>query len=113
MIQTGVALMLAAFVLFCTGGTFPAYAVSMALLGAGIGLLRPGSAAGASLAVDVDEQGSVAGLVGGVSVIGNVVGPLIGTTIYEIGPLGPYAMNAVIMAAVLAYLLGNRRLRRI
>ncbi len=111
MIRAGVVLMLAAFILLCTGGTFPAYVASLALLGTGLGLVRPGSAAGASLAVGPDEQGSVAGLLGGVAVIGNVVGPMIGTKLYELAPLGPYMLNAAVMAIVLVYVFANRRLR--
>jgi hypothetical protein len=53
----------------------------------------------------------VAGLVNGVAVIGNVVGPMVGTTLYAINPVGPYVMNAAVMAAAWALLFANRRLR--
>jgi MFS family permease len=111
MIRVGLALMLAAFVLVCTGGTYAAYVVGLALLGTGLGLVRPATAAGASLAVGADEQGAAAGLLGGVAVIGNVVGPMIGTKLYALTPLGPYVLNAAIMAVVLAFVFVNRRLR--
>jgi len=113
MIRFGVILMVTAFVVFCTGGTFLAYTIALALLGTGLGFVRPATAAGASLAVGPDEQGSVAGLLGGVAVIGNVVGPMVGTKLYEIGPLGPYMLNAAIMTVALTYVLGNRRLRTV
>jgi MFS family permease len=83
------------------------------LLGVGLGLIRPGSAAGASLSVEGNEQGAVAGLVNGVAVIGNVVGPMVGTTLYAINPIGPYVMNAIVMAAAWALLFANRRLRHL
>jgi MFS family permease len=113
MIRAGAALMLAAFLLFCAGVSFAAYAAGLSLLGMGLGFLRPGAAAGASLAVGPDEQGSVAGLLGGVAVIGNVVGPMVGTQLYQLAPVGPYVMNAAVMAAVLLYAFASPRLRRL
>ena len=111
MIRIGAAFMLAAFLLFCLGSSFAAYAAGLSLLGIGLGFLRPGSAAGASLAVGPEEQGSVAGLLGGVAVIGNVVGPMVGTQLYQIAPVGPYVMNAAIMGVVLVYAFASPRLR--
>lgn len=111
MLQAGVPLMLLAFVLLCLGDGLPAFLVGLSSLGLGAGLVRPGSAAGASLAVGADEQGAVAGLLGGLTVLGNVFGPVLGTSLYELDPHAPYVLNAAIMAAVLAYVLANARLR--
>jgi MFS family permease len=113
MMRVGTGLMVASFATFCAAGNFAAYAAALALLGAGLGLVRPGTAAGASLAVGPDEQGSVAGILGGVAVIGNVVGPMIGTKLYELTPIGPYLMNATVMAVVLGFVLFSRRLRAV
>jgi MFS family permease len=101
----------AAFVLFVIGSGYGAVVTALALLGLGLGLVRPGSAAGASLAVTPAEQGSVAGLVGGVAVIGNVFGPMLGTSLYELSHTAPFLLNGAIMAAVLALVLTNPRLR--
>lgn len=111
MLQVGVPLMLLAFVLLWSGDGLPAFLLALASLGVGLGLVRPGSAAGASLAVRADEQGAVAGLLGGLTVLGNVFGPVLGTTLYELTPRAPYALNAAIMAAVLAFVLVHPRLR--
>ena len=81
---------------------------ALVLLGIGLGLMRPGSAAGASLSVEANEQGAVAGLVNGVAVLGNVFGPMLGTTLYAISPIGPYVLNAAIMAGAWALLFANR-----
>ncbi len=113
MLRVGLPLSVAAYVLLAVGHGLPAYLVALLLLGVGLGLIRPGSAAGASLSVDASEQGAVAGLVNGVAVIGNVVGPMIGTTLYAMNPIGPYAMNATVMAAAWALLYANRRLRNL
>ena len=111
MVRAGTPLMLAAFSLLAVGRNYATYLVALTSLGVGIGLVRPGNAAAASLAVDADEQGSAAGVVGGVSVIGNVVGPMLGTKLYQVLPIGPYLLNATVMASMLVYLFTNKRLR--
>jgi MFS family permease len=111
MLRAGVPLTIAAFLCFCLGHSYAAFLAGLVLLGVGLGLLRPGSAAGASLAVEANEQGAVAGLVNGVAVLGNVFGPMIGTTLYELSPIGPYVLNASIMAAAWVLVFANRRLR--
>src|SRR5262249_13531306 len=62
MMRTGAILMTAAFVLFIAGERFTTFIMAMVCLGLGLGLVRPGSAAAASLSVGPEEQGSVAGL---------------------------------------------------
>ncbi len=113
MIRAGLPLILAAFALFATGHAFVTYLLALTTLGIGIGLVRPGNAAAASLAVEASEQGAAAGLVGGVSVIGNVFGPMIGTKLYQVLPTGPYLLNAAVMACVLAFTFTNTRLRNL
>lgn len=113
MMRTGTVLMLAAFLLFIVGGAFAVYVGGLTCLGLGLGLVRPGSAAAASLSVEANEQGSVAGMLGGVAVIGNVFGPMLGTTLYSFARTGPYILNAVIMVAAIALVFSNRRVRLI
>ena len=111
MMRIGLPLSVAAYGLLAIGHGLPASFVALGLLGLGLGLIRPGSAAGASLSVEAHEQGSVAGLVNGVAVLGNVIGPMVGTTLYAMNPVGPYLMNAAVMAAAWGLLFANRRLR--
>lgn len=111
MMRSGAAMAVLAFALFVVGSTFGVYVSALMCLGLGLGLLRPGAAAASSLAVEPEEQGSVAGLIGGISVIGNVVGPMLGTTLYSYATRGPYALNLVVMLAVLALVLTSRRVR--
>ncbi|MCW5891131.1 MAG: MFS transporter [bacterium] len=113
MLRAGTPLMLVAFGLLCFADGLPAFLLALAALGAGVGLVRPGSAAGASLAVDADEQGAVAGLLGGLTVLGNVLGPVLGTALYELDPHAPYLLNAAIMVATLAFVFASPRLRRL
>lgn len=111
MIQTGVPLMVLAFALLVIGGSFVLHLVALGSLGLGLGLVRPGSAAGASLAVSAEEQGAVAGLLGGLAVLGNVFGPMLGTTLYTLSPRAPYALNGALMTGVLIFVLLNPRIR--
>jgi MFS family permease len=111
MIQAGVPLIVLAFVLLVVGASFAAYTAGMSCLGMGLGLVRPGSSAAASLSVEPNEQGSVAGVISGIAVVGNVFGPLLGTKLYEIVPSGPYVLNAALMSLVLIFVLVNSRVR--
>jgi len=111
MIRWGVPLMVVAFALLVAGRALWLYLIGLASLGLGLGLVRPGSAAGASLAVTAEEQGAVAGLLGGLVVLGNVFGPMLGTTLYTLSPRAPYALNATIMTAVLVFVMANPRIR--
>jgi MFS family permease len=111
MLQTGAPLMLLAFVLLASGRGLPRVLAALAALGLGMGLVRPGSAAGASISVEPEEQGGVAGLLGGITVVGNVVGPMLGTTLYQLTPVAPYVLNAALMAGVVAFVFQNPRVR--
>lgn len=111
MMRCGVPLALLAFLTFLSAQNFFVYLAALVFLGAGLGLVRPGNAAGASLAVDPTEQGSVAGLTNAIGVLGNVFGPLLGTTLFQIIPQGPYILNAALMTIALTFIFGNKRLR--
>ena len=113
MMRVSTLLMLGAFILFIIGDAFAVYIGGLTCLGLGLGLVRPGSAAAASLSVEPNEQGSVAGMLGGVAVIGNVFGPMLGTTLYSFARTGPYILNAVIMVGATVLVFSNRRVRMI
>jgi MFS family permease len=111
MMQLGMPLQLASFCLLVVGSSFVLQLVALALLGAGTGLVRPGSAAGASLAVEPHEQGAVAGILGGLSVVGNIFGPMLGTGLYGLSPRAPYLINAAMMAVGTVFVLRSRDVR--
>src|SRR6185436_10401275 len=66
MIDAGAPISLLGCILLALRGPFALDAVAMAAIGVGLGLLRPGSSAGASLSVEPEEQGAVAGLSGAI-----------------------------------------------
>jgi len=113
LMRAGAGAMVAAFAGLVWGASLPSFLVALGLLGFGLGLVRPGAAAAASLSVGPDEQGAAAGILGGVAVAGNIFGPMIGTAVYEISHTAPYLLNGLMMAAVLAFVLTSRRVRNV
>ena len=113
LLRSGTLLMLAAFLLLAFGTGLPLYLFALACLGLGLGLVRPGASAAASLSVEATEQGAAAGIVGGVSVFGNIVGPLIGTALYPWSHRAPFLLNAAFMAGALVLVLSSPRVRHV
>ena len=113
MLRTGVPLMLAAFALLVTGDRFATHLAALAALGTGLGLVRPGTSAGASVSVGVHEQGAVAGVMGGLAVVGNIVGPMVATSLYELDHRAPYLLCAAVMTAALGVVGRSRRIRHL
>ncbi len=113
MLRGGLGIALVGFVTFVASAAMPGYLVGLALIGAGFGMVRPGAASGASVSVSADEQGEVAGMTSSVGVVGNIVGPIIGSLLYELTPIAPYLLNAVVMAAALGFASFNQAIRRV
>ena len=74
------------------------------LVGIGNGLCRPGYFAGASLSVDDDEQGDVAGVIMGANAIGFVFSPFLGPAMYQyVGNNVPFVLAGVILLGMGVY----------
>lgn len=82
-----------------------AIGVSFAIASLGFGFLRPGFTAGASLAVEEAEQGSVAGRVTAANGLVFMFGPAAGILMYEVWRPLPYLASAVALALLLVYCL--------
>ena len=83
---------------------------AMAIIGAGLGIIAPSISAAVSLKVNSDEQGAAAGLMGGCTAIGFVIGPLIAGAIYPFGSAYPAIFSSGIFFMILLTLIGfNRR----
>jgi MFS family permease len=111
LIRWGTLIGLASFVLFAIGRQFGPLVMALVISGLGFGMVRPGYSAAASLAVDPDEQGAIAGITGATSGAGFIFGPMIATALYKISPAAPYLFAAAMMAALYAYALLSPHLK--
>ncbi len=92
--------LLAAIGTIATGLSLSAYGLMLgfALASMGFGLFRPGFTSGASLAVALDEQNAVAGMVSSVNGIPYVAAPALGVGLYGFGLALPFlAMGALML----------------
>jgi MFS family permease len=83
LVRWGGGLLLVGTVIISALDSWEAVLTSMVLIGAGLGLLMPAVAAGASLAVGPEEQGGVSGLVSACPAAGFVLGPISGGFLYQ------------------------------
>jgi MFS family permease len=103
LIRLGLLVSAIGFALVALAPSLPLMVLGVALAGgAGMGLIQPGLAAAASLAVTEAEQGAAAGTVGGAQAGGFVLGPVIGGLLYDATPAAPFAAGAVLLLALLA-----------
>ena len=108
-IRLGLLAMLAGAALVSAFNDFSVLAAGMACLGTGLGLCMPAISAGASLAVEPDEQGGAAGLVSSCPAIGFSVGPICAGALYQIdGSLAPL-FSAGVFFTVLVMLVTRDR----
>ena len=103
LIRLGTIVGFASFAIFAMAGQFGPLVTALVVSGLGFGMIRPGYAAASSLAVDPDEQGAVAGIMGATSAAGFIFGPLIATKLYKLSPAAPFWFGAAMMAALYAY----------
>lgn len=77
--------------------------VVLGMLGLGLGMVGPGFTAGASLAVGPEEQGAIGGMVSACPAAGFVLGPIVGTSLYQVSHTLPYICALGIMLPLTLY----------
>jgi MFS family permease len=87
-------------------------AIGYAIACLGYGFARPGFTAGASLSVSAKEQAGAAGAIAAINGLNVVVAPLF-VLLYEQIGWAPFALNALILAAMLAYAVRQTVLRSV
>jgi MFS family permease len=85
---------------------------AFALTSLGFGLARPGFTAGASLSVNAEEQGSVAGAISSITGASSIFGPTFGLALYGLGHALPFDLNAAVLIALVIYASRHAVLRR-
>ena len=74
----------------------------------GFGLIRTGTASGASLVVNPEEQGAVAGLIGATAAIGIIFVPVTAMALYSyVDPAAPYILGLIVSAFMLYLVTGS------
>jgi MFS family permease len=68
-----------------------------ALASLGFGLFRPGFTSGASLAVEMDEQNAVAGMVTSVNGVAYIAAPALGVVLYQLSLPLPFLLTGALM----------------
>jgi MFS family permease len=98
--------LLAAIGTFATGLSLSVYGLMLgfALASMGFGLFRPGFTSGASLAVDLDEQNAVAGMVSSVNGIPYVAAPALGVALYGVGLPLPFLATGALMLGLAGWI---------
>jgi len=103
LLTRGLPLLFAGFGALPFAGSIPLLIGAMGVIGLGLGLVGPGFTAGASLAVGAEEQGAVGGLISACPAAGFVLGPLVGTGLYQLAPTLPYIASALLVLPLFGY----------
>jgi MFS family permease len=103
LMNLGLPVLLTGLVALPFAGSIPWLVVCLGLHGLALGLISPGFTAGASLAVGAREQGAVGGLVSACPAAGFVLGPILGTSLYQLHPHLPYFCAALLILPLLVY----------
>jgi MFS family permease len=113
LMRWGAALAALGNVMMAIAPNYATVVTAFSLASLGYGFCRPGFTAGASLAVDQDEQGAVAGAITAVNGACYIVAPVFGVWLYEsMGPL-PYGVNVIILISILVLAFQNPILKNV
>ena len=108
----GLPILMTSFGLLLFANSIPVLVAFLGILGLGLGMVSPGFTAGASLAVGPEEQGAVGGLVSACPAAGFVLGPLVGTSLYQVDHTLPYICALVLMLPLTLYVWRFGKIRR-
>ena len=103
LLRLGPVIVAAGHIVIAMAGTIGPLAFGMLLSGLGAGLIAPGIAGAASLAVSPEEQGSVAGLANASVSASFIAAPLFGYAIYALSPQALFTATALIAALAAAF----------
>jgi MFS family permease len=88
--------------------TYPLLVLALTIQGLGQGLVMPGVTSALSLGVGDGEQGAVAGLNSAAQGLGRLMGPLVGSHLYELSGALPYQVSSALLALVLVFVIAAR-----
>ncbi len=103
LILSGLAALMAGSLLLTIGKESLLLFIGVGCCGLGVGLCYPGCVSAASLSVGTEEQGSLAGLTTALPALGSIIGPVLGTGLYELAPRLAYAGNLLLLLPIFFY----------
>jgi DHA1 family tetracycline resistance protein-like MFS transporter len=110
LLRVGTPIAVVGFAVLAVAPEFWSMTAGLMVVALGLGLAMPGYTAGPTLAVGRAEQGAVAGLVNATTGSTFIAGPLVGTTLYAIGPAVPVVLSGVLCVAACTLLVRPARL---
>lgn len=111
LIRVGLGVALCGFIVLVPDLGLPGMLAGMILTGFGLGTASPGMSAGASLAVEQEEQGAIAGLVMATNALTFVIAPVTATVLYGTDRSLPLVAAACIAGSALLFALAHPVLR--
>lgn len=103
LLDIGLPTLLFGYALLPFAGHIAMLIACLGVLGLGLGMVSPGFTAGASLSVGPEEQGAIGGLISACPAGGFVLGPIVGTSLYQIHPTLPYLCACLLMLPLIIY----------
>ncbi len=103
LMNLGLPVLMVGYALLLFAGSIAALVAFLGILGLGLGMVSPGFTAGASLSVGPEEQGAVGGLISACPAAGFVLGPVVGTSLYQIDHTLPYLCACLLMLPLIIY----------
>jgi len=103
LMNLGLPVLMIGYAALLFAGSIATLALFLGILGLGLGMVSPGFTAGASLSVGPEEQGAVGGLISACPAAGFVLGPLIGTSLYQLDHRLPYVCACGLMLPLIIY----------
>jgi MFS transporter, DHA1 family, tetracycline resistance protein len=113
LIRTGIPVAAVGFLLLSFASGFLSLTLGMAVLALGLGVAIPGYTAAPTLLVSSGEQGSVAGLMNSANALAFVIGPLLGTSLYQLRPELPFLAGAALIAGIFVFTLLHPGVRQV
>jgi MFS family permease len=103
LMNLGLPVLMIGYAALLLAGSVIVLAIFLGILGLGLGMVSPGFTAGASLSVGPEEQGAVGGLISACPAAGFVLGPLVGTSLYQLDHRLPYLCAGLLMMPLIVY----------
>jgi len=103
LMNLGLPVLMVGYALLLFANSIATLVIFLGILGLGMGMVSPGFTAGASLSVNPEEQGSLSGLTAACPASGFILGPVVGTSLYQFHHTLPYLLACVLMLPLIVY----------